>query len=140
MYIGDFSKITGINEDTLRYYEKIGLISPERIGNNRDYTNEDKIRIETIVYLKDLNFTLSEIKEILTLDDVITSDIDNGRFDSDKVNKLRAITENKLKYLEEKEIEMAIVKNILKKMLKKLSFFEEKKEIPKTFNINSENI
>ena len=112
MYIGDFSKITGINEDTLRYYEKIGLISPERIGNNRDYTNEDKIRIETIVYLKDLNFTLSEIKEILTLDDVITSDIDNGRFDSDKVNKLRAITENKLKYLEEKEIEMAIVKNL----------------------------
>ncbi len=125
MHIGEFSEITGIRADTLRYYEKTGLILPKREGNLRFYTEEDKIRIETVVYLKDLGFSLSEIKNILELDDNMTDDFENGIVNKDNLNKLREITNKKLIQLEEKETEIAILKSILQNMKKKLEVFEE---------------
>lgn len=38
MLIGEVSKRYGITVDTLRYYEKIGLLTVKRINNNKFYT------------------------------------------------------------------------------------------------------
>lgn len=60
--IGEFAERTGISKDTLRYYEKIGLLHPEIINKYREYNNNDVILIETIIKLKQTGFSLLEVK------------------------------------------------------------------------------
>lgn len=40
--IGELSKLLGVSEHTLRYYEKEGLVVPLRNGKNRIYSEEDR--------------------------------------------------------------------------------------------------
>ncbi|WP_160692014.1 MerR family transcriptional regulator [Clostridium sp. C2-6-12] len=62
--IGEFSKITNLSIDTLRYYEKEGLISPERKDNGRRYYNEnDVIWLEFIKRLKETKMPIKEIQK-----------------------------------------------------------------------------
>ncbi len=67
MKIQDFTKRVGLNEQTIRYYEKVGLLTPKRNKENlyRIYTEEDIKRILLIKKLKTLHFTLKEIKIFL---------------------------------------------------------------------------
>lgn len=52
--IGTFSKLTDLSVDTLRYYEKEGIICPRRGANGRRvYSDEDKTWIDFIKKLKD---------------------------------------------------------------------------------------
>ncbi len=60
--IGEFAERTGISKDTIRYYEKIGLLQPEIINKYREYNNNDVILIETIIKLKQTGFSLLEVK------------------------------------------------------------------------------
>lgn len=60
--IGEFAERTGISKDTIRYYEKIGLLHPEIINKYREYNNNDVILIETIIKLKKTGFSLLEVK------------------------------------------------------------------------------
>lgn len=60
--IGEFAECTCISKDTIRYYEKIGLLQPEIINKHREYNNNDVILIETIIKLKQIGFSLLEIK------------------------------------------------------------------------------
>ncbi|AMX00601.1 MerR family transcriptional regulator [Rummeliibacillus stabekisii] len=62
MKIGEFAERTGISKDTIRYYEKIGLLHPEIINKYREYNNNDVILIETIIKLKQAGFSLLEVK------------------------------------------------------------------------------
>ncbi|MFG3613986.1 MerR family transcriptional regulator [Rummeliibacillus stabekisii] len=62
MKIGEFAERTGISKDTIRYYEKIGLLQPEIINKYREYNNNDVILIETIIKLKQTGFSLLEVK------------------------------------------------------------------------------
>ena len=63
--IGDFAKIFGITIKTVRYYESIGLIVPGYIDiyTGYRYFNDENIkRMEEILSLKELGFSLEEIK------------------------------------------------------------------------------
>ncbi|MGQ9367239.1 MerR family transcriptional regulator [Azospirillum sp. ST 5-10] len=57
----------GITPRALRFYEVKGLLSPERLGNNRVYTKRDRARLTLILRGKRLGFSLAEIKEYLDL-------------------------------------------------------------------------
>ena len=69
MKIGKLSKISGVSIDTVRYYEKRGLIlSPARSqAGYRIYNPQDISRLNFIVQAKSLGFTLEEIKQLLDL-------------------------------------------------------------------------
>lgn len=71
MLIGDLVKQTGISRDTIRYYEKLGLIKlhkKERRENNyKEYSAQILERLSLIKRLKFLGFTLNEIGEIMNL-------------------------------------------------------------------------
>ena len=59
------AKITGLSADTLRYYEKEGVISPKRRENGyRYYDENDIVALKYIVVMKYAHFTLSEIKSM----------------------------------------------------------------------------
>jgi MerR family transcriptional regulator, copper efflux regulator len=69
MLIGELSKQTGLSKDTIRFYEKLGLIAA--ISNDvstksyKKYSLETIDRLSTIVQGKGLGFKLSEIKQLL---------------------------------------------------------------------------
>lgn len=66
--IGEFSLITGISIYALRYYEKEGLIIPERKENGRRlYTDGDVSWIEFIKRLKDTGMPIKEIQKYARL-------------------------------------------------------------------------
>ena len=67
--IGDVTGKLGLSADTLRYYERIGLLS--RVARNaagiRFYNDRDISRIKFIQRAQKMNFTLVEIAELLTM-------------------------------------------------------------------------
>jgi MerR family transcriptional regulator, copper efflux regulator len=68
MRIGEVAKCAGCSSDTIRYYEKQGLLkaSVSRLDNGyRDYSEEVLERLAFIDRAKGLGFTLREIKWVL---------------------------------------------------------------------------
>ncbi|MBI4780375.1 MAG: MerR family transcriptional regulator [Oscillatoriophycideae cyanobacterium NC_groundwater_1537_Pr4_S-0.65um_50_18] len=69
MLIGELSKKTGLSKDTIRFYEKIGLITAcDRRAGTRlyaEYSLETVERLLMIAQGKGLGFRLSEIKQLL---------------------------------------------------------------------------
>lgn len=64
--IKQFEKVTGVSAHTLRFFDKIGLLSPIRSENGyRVYTLEQVSIAETITLLQKALFSNAEIKEIL---------------------------------------------------------------------------
>jgi DNA-binding transcriptional MerR regulator len=51
----------------LRFYEDKGLLSPERNGRNRIFSESDRIRLKLILRGKRMGFSLDEIREIIDL-------------------------------------------------------------------------
>jgi len=69
MLIGELSKRTGFSHDTIRFYEKKGLIDinkKERRDNNyKEYPEHVYERLMLIKTVKALGFTLNEIDEFI---------------------------------------------------------------------------
>jgi MerR family transcriptional regulator, copper efflux regulator len=68
MRIGELAEATGLSRDTLRYYEKRGLLRARRGGNGyRDYPAEAADWLRYIRTAQALGFTLQEIEADLPL-------------------------------------------------------------------------
>jgi MerR family mercuric resistance operon transcriptional regulator len=69
--IGRLSKRTGCNVETIRYYEKIGLLSapPRTPGGHRVYGDDDARRLAFICRGRGLGFSLDEVRALLALAD-----------------------------------------------------------------------
>ena len=69
MQIGDLARRGGVSIQTLRYYERYGLLrKPERKPSRyRVYGESDVHRLQFILHAKTLGFTLDEIKHIFEL-------------------------------------------------------------------------
>ncbi len=67
--IGQLAQRAGVGVETVRFYEREGLISepPRRPSGYRDYPPETVTRIVFIRRAKDLGFSLKEISELLEL-------------------------------------------------------------------------
>ena len=65
MRIGEIAKHTGVTVRTLQYYDKEGLLSPsaQSEGGYRLYTQKDAVKLLHILMMKDLGFSLSDIKK-----------------------------------------------------------------------------
>lgn len=67
MKINEISKLTGITVRALHYYDEIGLLKPGKtVGSGyRNYGDRDIEQIQQIMFFKELDFSLLEIKEIM---------------------------------------------------------------------------
>ncbi len=66
--IGQFSRITGLTIKTIRLYQERGLLCPAWVDGSSSYRYYDARSVErarAVVYLRELQFSLSEIREIL---------------------------------------------------------------------------
>ena len=67
MRIGELCSRTGYNKDTIRFYEKIGLLPVERQGHGfKEYTDWHVLRLLHIKYAKAAGFTLNQMGDLLT--------------------------------------------------------------------------
>jgi MerR family mercuric resistance operon transcriptional regulator len=68
---GELSKKTGVNGETIRYYEKIGLVpEPDRAANGYRVYGVDHLKsLSFIKRCRELGFTLKEIAALLALVD-----------------------------------------------------------------------
>lgn len=71
MKIGEIAARTGTKVETVRYYERAGLLpDPDRTaGNYRSYSKEHLARLSFIRRARDLGFTLEQVRELLDLAD-----------------------------------------------------------------------
>ena len=71
MKIGELATATATKVETVRYYEKIGLLPPpaRTSANYRAYGNDHLARLSFIRRARDLGFTLEAVRELLTLSD-----------------------------------------------------------------------
>lgn len=99
--IGEVVKKLDINKETVRYYEKVGLLSePVRDKNGyRIYSKEDIEIIKFILIVKKFGFSLKEIRTLIH-DEILCGDI----------KSIKGIVKNKINELDE-----------TKKLLEKLS-------------------
>lgn len=66
--IGELSRRTGCNIETIRYYERIGLMPPPpRRGRYRSYGADDVGRLRFLRRARELGFTLDEVGALLDL-------------------------------------------------------------------------
>lgn len=67
--IGEIADEFGVTHRTIRHYEDLGLISPERRGTTRVFHRRDRIRLSLVLKGKRLGFPLEEIRRIVDMYD-----------------------------------------------------------------------
>ena len=103
--IGKLAELTNISPNTLRYYEKMGLIkvASRSSAGYRIYGDDAECIIQFIRGAKTLNFTLEEIRQLLTL----------NRSDKATCAEVRQHTTGKIAEAEQKIRELKEVKKAL---------------------------
>ena len=77
MQIKEFAEYTGVSVRTLHYYDEIGLLKPARVDRHtgyRFYDEDSLLRMQEILFYRELDFPLKSIAEILT-----SPDYDKGK-------------------------------------------------------------
>ena len=66
--IAQFAQLAGVTVRTLQYYDRMGLLRPSATteANYRLYTTADLLKLQQILTLKWMGFSLSEIGAILS--------------------------------------------------------------------------
>ena len=82
--ISELAKEFDITTRSIRFYEDMGLIQPERKGNMRVYQRRDKVRLKLILRGKRLGFSLAEIRDLLEL-------YDTNQLDTQLIKMLKII-------------------------------------------------
>ena len=72
MQINEFAKLTGVSVRTLHYYDEIGLLKPAFVDEQNGYRFYDEnslLRMQEILFYRELDFSLKSILEILSSPD-----------------------------------------------------------------------
>jgi Zn(II)-responsive transcriptional regulator len=109
MNIGRLAELAQVNIDTIRYYERQGLLPPaaRSASGYRQYSRSDLERLRFILRSKELGFSLSEIGDLLSLT-------------KDRQSDMRGVkrkAEQRLEQVEQKIAELRRVKRGLKQLI-----------------------
>src|SRR6185369_8638654 len=65
--VKQLSKLAGVTPRTLHHYDEIGLLKPSRVGENgyRYYGEESLLRLQQILFYRELDIPLEDIKKIM---------------------------------------------------------------------------
>jgi Hg(II)-responsive transcriptional regulator len=105
MRIGEVAETAGVNIQTLRYYERRGLL-PEPRRHSSGYRKYDAETVQLVRFIKraqELGFTLNEISELIRL----------RRADQRRTSQVRALATAKLEDIERKISQLAAMRQAL---------------------------
>jgi DNA-binding transcriptional MerR regulator len=80
----------GVTLRTIRHYEDVGLIAPERRGTTRLFHARDRIRLQLILRGKRLGFSLPEIRTIVNMYDEQPGEAGQLQYLLDQIDVRRA--------------------------------------------------
>lgn len=109
MIIGKAAKLSGMTAKTIRYYEDIGLVYPDRIESTgyRDYSDDDIHILQFLHRSRDLGFSVKQCRTLLSLYK------DRARASSD----VKAIASAHLEEISRKIDELKDMKNTLEHLV-----------------------
>lgn len=107
--IGEAAKATEVTAHTLRYYEKIQLLTNihKNASGQRQYQAEDIKRIQFIKHAQAMQFSLEEIKQLILLDQMAAI----------SKPEARGMVKEKLSLIEERLQELSLLKTHLQQLL-----------------------
>lgn len=114
MKINEVSKRYNLNDSTLRYYEKVGLLNDIKRENGvRDYQDKDLDRIEFILCMKDAGLSIEQLRQYFDL-------VNEG--DATLTKRKELLQQKRMLILEQ----MAKLQKSLDKVNFKIDYFEQK--------------
>lgn len=80
MQIGELSQHTGVNIETIRYYERVGVLPvPARQANGRrSYTEADARRLGFVRHARELGFDLANVRALLALQEQLEASCEDA--------------------------------------------------------------
>ncbi len=96
----------GVTLRTLRHYEDIGLLEPERHGTTRVFRNRDRIRLALILRGRRLGFSLDEIAVIVNMYDEQPGEAGQLQYLLDQIDVRRAELAQRRRDIEETLVEL----------------------------------
>ena len=106
--IGELAKAAHINIETVRYYQKRGLL-PEVVKPESGYKRYSPDLLERIAFIKSaqhMDFSLNEIKELF--------DLSTNRLDKEQI---RSVARDRLAQVQQTKTHLALVEKTLKQWL-----------------------
>lgn len=69
---GELAKLVGVSVRTVQYYDQRGILEPSQLteGGRRIYTEHDAERLKLICFLREMDFSIEDIKKVLAEDNV----------------------------------------------------------------------
>ena len=135
MTIKQFASLCGCNAQTLRYYDKIDLLKPVKVDPWSGYRYYEKSQAVDFIKIKNLqaaDFTIEEIKALLTLPDQQVYEAFNRKI-AEQTEKLERIREIQQSYL----TEMHTMKNLINSFCDELTEKAKDPEMLREFGMNS---
>ncbi len=104
MRIGELSRRSGLSRDTLRYYERQGLIrsepGPEASNSYRDYPEDAVLTLDVIADAQAAGMTIADISMLLgQLDAADVEDFDGEAFLQERIQEVEARIERSQRFL-----------------------------------------
>src|SRR3954465_15465371 len=99
--IAEIAAQFGVTHRTVRHYEDLGLISPERRGTTRIYHRRDRTRLNLILRGKRLGFPLEEVRTIIDLYDAPRGRASQLEYVLSQVDERRADLEQRRRDLDD---------------------------------------
>lgn len=118
--IGAVARAAAVNVETIRYYQRRGLLSePEKpLGGHRRYEPSTVGRVAFIKRAQELGFTLEEVKALLRLED------------GQSCAETRALAEHKLGLIEERLTDLNRMRRLLKTLISECSAGKRPRNCP----------
>lgn len=107
MSIGQVAVLAGVHVETIRYYQRVGLVGepPRPLGGIRHYGETAVARLRFIKRAQQLGFALSEVRNLLALDD------------GQSCRETRALAEKKLGSIEQRLVDLRRMQKLLKGLI-----------------------
>ena len=99
--IAQIAEEFGVTHRTVRHYEDLGLLAPERRGLNRVYHRRDRTRLNLILRGKRLGFPLEEVRTIIDLYDAPRGRASQLEYVLSQVDERRADLEQRRRDLDD---------------------------------------
>lgn len=105
---GQVSKLFGISKDTLRYYDNLGILKPDINKQNgyRCYSQKHLDQLNLILLTKDLDISLSDIKETIESEELCEY--------KELITKQESMIEEKIEELKKKHSQLKNLNKIIK--------------------------
>lgn len=126
MTIKEFAGLCGCSTQTLRYYDKIDLLKPVKVdpwSGYRYYSKQQSIAFVKIKNLQAADFSIEEIKELLTMSDRQVYEAFEQKI-AEQTRKLERIKEIRQSYLKEKSSMERLIQSVSEFLLHAVEDYE----------------